>query len=132
MHLTTDEVQDMVSNLCDSPASFIYQYLRKYKHFSGCSARQCVTTWFSNPLWATDSSFNLITNRVITKSKSAQAVYNREMQKMGCVEIPAHLMKEIGLQMKSAEESTSLLELSQTGTYDQTHYHKFPLDRDSQ
>ena len=87
----------MVSNLCDSPALYIYQYLRKYKHFSDRCARKCVTTWFSNPLWTTYSSFNLITNRVITKSKSAQAVYDREMQKMGCVEIPAHLMKEIGL-----------------------------------
>ena len=112
MHLTTDKVQDMVSNLCDSPALYIYQYLRKYKHFSGCCARQCVTTWFSNPLWATDSWFNLITNRVITKLKSAQAVYNREMQNMGCVEIPAHLMKEIGLPMKSWEELTSLQRLT--------------------
>jgi hypothetical protein len=27
MHLNTDEVQDMISNLCNSPASYLYQYL---------------------------------------------------------------------------------------------------------
>jgi hypothetical protein len=34
MHLNTDEVQDMISNLCDNPASYLYQYLRRYKLFT--------------------------------------------------------------------------------------------------
>jgi hypothetical protein len=72
-----------------------------------------MTTWFSNPLCVTDSSFNIITNKVTTQSKSAQVVYNKGMAKMGCVEIPTHLMKEINLRMKSWEQPSSLDRLTE-------------------
>jgi len=113
MHLNTDEVQDMISNLCDNPASYLYQYLRPYKLFTNRCARQCVTTWFSNPLRVTDSSFNIITNKVATQSKSAQVVYDKGMAKMGCVEILTRLMKEISLRMKIWEQPSSLDRLTE-------------------
>jgi hypothetical protein len=113
MHLNTDEVQDMISNLCDNPASYLYQYLRRYKLFTDRCARQCVTTWFSNPLRVTDSSFNILTNKVTTQSKSAQVVYDKGMAKMGCVEIPTHLMKEINLRMKSRDQPSLLDQLTE-------------------
>ena len=108
MHLNTVEVQDMISNLCDNTASYFYQYLRRYKLFTNQCARQCVTMWFSTPLCVTESSFNILPNKVSRQSKSAQVVYNKEMAKMGCVEIPTHLMKEINLRMKSWDQSSSL------------------------
>ncbi len=112
MHLNTEEVQDMISNLCDNPASYFYQYLQRYKLFTDRCARQCVTTWFSNPLWVTNSIFNILTNKVSTQSKSAQVVYHKGMAKMGCVEITTHLMKEINLWMKIWDQPSLLDQLT--------------------
>ncbi len=112
-HLNTDKVQDMISNLCKNPASYFYQCLQCYKLFTNRCARQCVTTWFSNPLRVTDSSFNILTNKVSMHSKSAQVIYNKGIEKMGCVEIRTHLMKEINLWMKCWDQSSSLDQLTE-------------------
>ena len=99
MHLNSDAVLTIITNLSTNPVAYIYWYIRKVRNFTERCAMKCITTWFDSPHWMTDSKFDLSTLLMSSRVKSADAIFEGDMTTAGFVVIPQHLQSEINIRI---------------------------------
>ena len=112
MHSYKPQVVQMILNLLRNPVAYIYLYLRKKCHYSERCVRKGISMWYISPNRTADSSLNTTTNVMSTRAQSSHTIYQRDMEKADCINIPDHIREEMAMSSKVREQETAMERLS--------------------
>ena len=91
MHSYKPQVVGMILNLLRNPVAYTYLYLRQKCHYSERCVRKGISMWFISPNRTADSSLNITTNVMSTRAQSSHTIFQKDMEKADCINIPDHI-----------------------------------------